>query len=262
MTEDANWIDIVDVSAAQGTVDFARVAAVDVAPGVARKWRGAYIKVSEGETSKDPTRAQHIANARAAGLAWGAYTFIHPLGDIAKQVQNAYEAIGDTMPDFPLGFDLEAADPSLTDQYLTDCVRRARDASLETFGRACMPYHFPDFFTRRMMPAVALAADLADLYLWWANYGTGKPWYPTREQLPRAPDPWRAAGKPITLWQASGNTVKTPGAWDGHVAGVNGDVDRSVFTGTEDEFLYDFCGRPRADQLEEETRIVHPTDLT
>ena len=43
--------------------------------------------------------------------------------------------------------------------------------------------------------------------------------------------------------------------------GIVGDVDRNVYTLGEDAFLYDFCGRPRADQLEEDDRIVRPTDL-
>ncbi len=262
MSDDANWIDILDVSAAQGTIDWHRVKDADVAPGVARKWRGSYVKVSEGETYKDQKRVANIAGLREVGLPWGPYLFVHPMQDAAKQVRNAYEAIGDTMPSFPLALDIEAADPSLTPQQLVDVTRRARDASLERFGRLPLFYSYPDFFARRMMPAAGLAPDLADMPLWWAFYASGKPWYPTRAQLPRVPDPWRAVGRGLALMQYSGNTTKAPGAWNGHVDGIFGDVDRNVFTGTEDDFLYDFCGRPRAEQLEDETRIVHPRDLS
>lgn len=249
---DANWIDILDVSAAQGQViDFGRVAASNVAPGVARKWRGAYIKVAEGETAKDETAAGHIAGVRAADLLWGPYLYVHPAGNMAKQVANAWAAIGDTMPDFPLGIDFEAAAVGLSPQFLVDQLRRARDAAMSTFGRV-LAYSFPNFWATRMMPNVAGADDLAEVMLWWAFYGAGGPWYPRRDQLPKAPRPWSS----IALWQYSGNTKKTPGQWDGRVAGIAGDVDRSVFTGTEDAFLHDFCGQPRSAEMVQAT--VHP----
>lgn len=255
MTE---WIDLLDVSVAQGAIDWPRVAAAEVYPGTGRRWRGVIVKVSENETWRDQSRVKNIAGARSAGLLVGAYAFIHPMGDVAKQVQNAWDAVGDTMPSFALGFDLEAADPSLTSHQLVDQLRRGRDETLRWFGRHPLVYSYPDFWTRRMMPSVAGANELAELPLWWAFYGAGTPWYPRREQLPRAPEPWRTAGKPITLWQYSGNTRKIPGAWTGHVDGIYGDVDRNVFTGAEEAFEYDFCGRPRPDQLEQPPAVVRP----
>lgn len=254
----SEWIDLLDVSAAQGQIDWPRVAAAQVAPGIDRRWRGVIEKVAEGESYKDPTRIANIAGARAVGLPWGAYVYLHPNGDIEKQIENALAAIGDTMPSFPLALDLEAADPSLAAAELVARVRRARDATLDRFGRAPTLYSFPDFYARRMMPAVSLATDLAELELWWASYGAGVAWYPTRAQLPHAPDPWRAAGKTALLWQYSGNVSgPAPNGWTGRVDGISGDVDRSVFTGSEDAFVYDFCGRPRPDQLEPDAPIVH-----
>lgn len=258
MTTDTPWIDILDVSVAQGVIDFEKVAAGEVYPGTGRRWRGVIAKVSENETWRDAKRVANIAGARAVGLAWGAYGFIHPMGDMRKQVANAYEAIGDTMPSFALALDVEAADPSVTSQMLVDQIRRGRDATLETFGRPPIIYSYPYFWSSRVLAAAVHAPDLAELTLWWAYYGAGKPWYPRREQLPVAPEPWRSAGKDVTLWQYSGNTTKTPGAWTGHVDGIVGDVDRNVFAGTEDDFVYGFCGRPRPDQLEEEAPIVRP----
>jgi GH25 family lysozyme M1 (1,4-beta-N-acetylmuramidase) len=251
------WIDILDVSVAQGAIDWQRVAAAEVYPGTGRRWRGVIVKVSENETWRDKNRAANIAGARGAGLLFGAYAFIHPMGDVRKQVANAYEAVGDTMPSFALALDVEAADASLSPQQIVDQIRRARDATLETFVRLPLVYSYTDFWARRVMPAAAAATDLAELPPWWAFYGNGRPWYPTRAQLPKSPEPWRSAGKPIVLWQYSGNTTKVPGAWTGHVDGIVGDVDRNVFTGTEDEFAYGFCARPRPDQLEQAPAIVH-----
>lgn len=251
------WIDILDVSAAQGVIDFDRVAAAKVAPGVDRHWRGVLCKVSEGQSYKDPTRQQNIAGARSVGLPWGAYLFVHPNGDVRKQIENAWDAVGDTMPTFALGFDLEAADPSLSPQQLVDQLRRGRDATLEWFGRAPLVYSYPDFWARRMMPAVALAPDIAELPLWWAFYGAGMPWYPKHEQLPKPPEPWRTSGKATTLWQYSGNTKKPARGWFGHVDGIVGDVDRNVFVGSEADFHYGFCAAPRPDQLEPDAPIVH-----
>lgn len=257
----ADWIDLLDVSAAQGAIDWSRVAAAMVAPGLARRFRGAYVKVAEGPTAKDPCRAANIAGLRAAGLPWGAYLYVHPMHDMADQVQNSLDAIGDTMPDFPLALDVEAADPSLSAGNLVDQIRCGIDATIERFGRPPMIYSYPAFWARRVMPAAASVPEIASLKLWWASYGAGVAWYPRRDQLPTAPEPWRTAGKVPTLWQYSGDLKKSASAWTAHVDGINGDVDRSVFTGTEDEFLYDFCGRPRPEQLEDGSRIVHPSDL-
>lgn len=254
----AEWIDLLDVSAANGVIDFGRVAAAEVAPGVARRWRGVLCKVSENETWKDQTRLANIAGARAAGLPFGAYAFLHPMGDMGKQVANAWEAVGDTMPSMALALDLEAADPSLSSQAIVDQLRRARDATRARFWRLPIVYSYPDFWARRMMPAAAQAPDLAELPLWWASYGAGFPWYPRRDQLPVAPEPWRASGRAVELWQYSGNTKKTPGAWTGRVDGIGGDVDRNVYTRGEEAFLYDFLGRPLYDQLEPEAPTVRP----
>lgn len=253
----SDWIDILDVSVAQDTIDFHRVAAAKVAPGVDRRWRGVICKVSENETWRDKSRVQNLDGARAAGLLVGAYAFIHPMGDMEKQVANAWDAIGDQLPAFGLALDVEAADPSLSPQQLVDQIRRGRDATLKMFGRLPLVYSYLDFWERRVAPAAKLAPDLAELPLWWAFYGAGRPWYPTRAQLPTSPEPWRAAGKPLTLWQYSGNTKKVSGDWTAHVDGIVGDVDRNVFAGTEDEFIYGFCASPRPDQLEPAPAVVH-----
>jgi len=257
MTTDEPWIDILDVSAAQGVIDFARVKDAQVAPGVDRRWRGVFQKVSEGETYKDPTRIANIAGARAVGMPFGVYVFIHLMGDIAKQVANAYEAFGDTMPSFGLMLDVESAADSLMPQSIVDRVLHATDEAYAHFGALPTIYSYPDFFKRRVLPAAVRTPALAELALHWAFYESGKPWYPKRSDLPRAPEPWFSAGKPITIWQYSGNTTKVPNGWSGHVDGVFGDVDRNVFTLGEDAFQHSFMGRPRRDQLEEDPQVVH-----
>lgn len=255
----SDWIDILDVSAYQGTIDWSRVAAARVHPDVDRRWRGVVIKVSEGETSRDKARLANLSGARAAGLLVGAYAFIRPTKNAGLQVANAWAAIDDTMPSFPLALDVEAAPASLTPAQLVDQIRRARDAVIESFGRAPLLYSYPDFWARRVAPAVASAPDLAELPLWWASYGAGKPWYPQAGQVPAVPEPWRSGGRAITIWQYSGNTTKTAGAWTGRVDGIAGDVDRNVFLGTEEEFRHGLLGQPRQERLEAPMRIVHPS---
>ena len=250
-------IDILDVSAAQGVIDWAKVIDDPVTPGSAKRWRGVICKVSENETWKDQMRAANIAGARAHHLAWGAYAFIHPMSDVKKQVANMYEAIGDMMPSFAAALDVEAADSSLDSAKLVDQIRRGRDAVLEQFGRAPMIYTYPDFYVRRLMPAIVEARDLFELDWWWAYYGAGVPWYPNPAARPPLLEPFKSLGKEPILWQYSGNTKKVPNAWTARVAGIYGDVDRNLFLGTEEEFQFGFCGRPRPDQLEPEAPIVH-----
>lgn len=258
--------DILDVSAAQGpNIDWDKVAEAEVFPGTGRRWSGVIQKVAENETWKDATRQRNIAEARRVGMAFGVYSFVHPMGDVDAQVKNAYDAIGDTMPGYGFMFDFEAADPSLTPAQLRDQILRGRDASWKWFGALRMRlYTYPWFWNSRVCgdqlagsPALETAKPafevIKELPLALATYGQGTPWYPRREDLPKPLIPWSK----VTVWQYSGNTKKT-GGWAGQVDGIPGDVDRNVFVGTEDEYLHDFMGRPRGEQLMKEPEIIHP----
>lgn len=237
-------IDVLDISEAQGVIDFRRVAAAKVAPGVDRHFRGVLVKVTEGEHYKDPRRLEYLASAAAVGLRTGAYHFLHPddelksAADGLRLARRVWDAIGDTVPHFRVAIDLEGAALHLTSQNLLDRVFWARDGIRSFFGRNPTLYTYPDFYDRRLASAFDVSQELADTVpLHWASYGDGYPWYPKPSQVPRVRGLW----KKITLWQYSGNTKKRSGAWNGLVDGIAWDVDRNVFLGTEEEFA-DFCG--------------------
>lgn len=229
-------IDVLDVSRAQGAIDWPRVVAHPVAPGVDRRWRAAIVKVTEGPRGRDPKRLEYLAGARAVGMRTGVYHYLYPndelksAADASALALRVWDAVGDELPHFRVAIDLEGADAWLTPQQLLDRVLWCRDGVAEYFGRAPMLYTYPWFYEHRLKSAFATSRDLAETVpLWWARYSTGTR-YPTSADVPKAPAPWDR----VTLWQYSGN--------DGaRVPGFGWAVDRNLFLGDEDAFV-DFCG--------------------
>lgn len=253
-------IDFLDVSMVQHPIRWDRVAEATVAPGVDRRWRGVVVKCTEGLSYRDPHRLTFLDGARQVGLRTGVYHFLHPKDEVTcaadglAVAQRIWNACGATMPDLPVALDVEAADAALTATQLVERVLWCRDGIASLFGRCPLFYTYPNFFRTRLAGARAdLLAELAgSCPLWLAFYGAGTPWYPRPSAAPAPLPPWRE----ITMWQYSGNTVKVPGAWDGRVPGIGGDVDRNLFLGDEGAFRQ-LCGLPPELPTEPEP-IVHP----
>ncbi len=188
----------IDVSHHQGAIDWTKVAGDEVA--------FAYLKASEGGGHRDRQFARNWREARAAGLAVGAYhffTFCRPGADQAANFLAAVPAAPDALP------------PAVDLEFGGNCgrvpagaaMRRELDAFLapveRAAGKPAILYVTPEFLDvyRGHLPARGL----------W------------RRSLLRAPDdaaPWR-------LWQYHNR---------GRVDGIRGPVDLNVFDGDASAF--------------------------
>ncbi|QKE85656.1 GH25 family lysozyme [Arthrobacter sp. NEB 688] len=140
----------IDVSAHQGPVDWAAVAADDV--------DAVYLKASEGGTFEDPRFAENWAGARAAGLEVGAYHFFTLCKDGDEQARNLLGRLREVGADdtaLPPVVDLELSGncaarpaPEVVEQRLTDLVvALERDT-----GQRVTLYALDDFTSRYPLP--------------------------------------------------------------------------------------------------------------
>lgn len=183
----------IDVSHHQGAIDWPAVAADDVA--------FAYLKASEGGEHRDRRFERNRREARAAGLAVGAYHFFTWCKPGAEQARNFIAAA-------PL--EADALPPALDLEFGGNCGRSPDGAELRreldtylalveaAYGRSVLLYVTPEFFAahRQDLPARAL----------W------------RRSIVRAPD----ASARWTLWQYHNR---------GRVRGIDGPVDLNVYAG-------------------------------
>ncbi|NUO76169.1 MAG: glycoside hydrolase family 25 protein [Lysobacter sp.] len=188
----------IDVSHHQGAIDWRAVASDDVA--------FAYLKASEGGDHRDRRYAQNRREARAAGLAVGAYHFFTWCKPGAEQARNFIDAVPR---------DADAMPPALDLEFGGNCgrtpdgaqLRRELDSYLaivETaYGKHVTLYVTPEFLA-------AHRKDLPRRALW-------------RRSIARAPDD----AAPWMLWQYHNR---------GRVRGIDGPVDLNVFAGDEESF--------------------------
>ena len=183
----------IDVSHHQGAIDWTKVADDDVA--------FAYLKATEGGDHRDREFARNWREARAAGVAIGAYhffTFCRPGADQAANFIAVVPGAPDTLP------------PAVDLEFGGNCgrvpaaaaMRRELDAFLapveRAAGKRAILYVTPEFFAayRDHLPARGL-------------------WRRSILRLPDASAPWR-------LWQYHNR---------GRVDGISGPVDLNVFDG-------------------------------
>lgn len=224
-----------DVSEAQGLIDF------DKLPS----WvRFLIVKVSEGESYKDPQRVRNLSEARARGLHVFVYAFLRTSQDVTQQLANLASAVGDISPSFVF-VDFETiADGMTPRQGVAKLVEMCRGVRAQ-FGRGGV-YSYPFFCSGEMAKALAApeAAELALMTYWSADYRGG--------EVP--PETWRPFCPPVF---GRATFVQTSGDKSSFVPGINGHVDHDYFEGSEDE-LNTFLGVPTAAQSEKDAPIIHP----
>ncbi|MGH8083142.1 MAG: glycoside hydrolase family 25 protein [Lysobacter sp.] len=183
----------IDVSHHQGEIDWRAVARDDVA--------FAYLKVSEGGDHRDRRFDSNWREARAAGIAVGAYHFFTLCRGGAEQARNFASAVPVQADALPPAVDLEFGG-NCGQRPEARAMRAELDAFLAAieavYGKPALLYVTPEFFDayREVLPSRPL----------W------------RRSILHAPDA-RAAW---TLWQYHNRA---------QVAGIVGPVDLNVFSG-------------------------------
>lgn len=183
----------IDVSHHQGTIDWRAVAADDVA--------FAYLKASEGGDHRDRRFERNRRDARAAGLAVGAYHFFTWCKPGAEQARNFLAAAAPDPQSLPPAVDLEFGGNCGRSPDGAE-LRRELDTYLAqveaAYGQPALLYVTPEFFA-------AHQRDLPKRALW-------------RRAIVSRPD----ASAAWALWQYHNR---------GRVDGIQGPVDLNVFDG-------------------------------
>lgn len=189
----------VDLSAHNGDVDFARVAADSVS--------FVLLKATEGTDFCDARFAGNLAGARANGLKVGAYHFFRFDAQGHQQAYHFMRTVGNAALDLPLAIDVEdwhnaeGVPPSEVVAQLCVMIDVLRSA-----GHRVMIYTNRNGY-----------ADYASQVL--AAYPDVEVWMGSPSSLPANAD-W-------TLWQHS---------HEGEVDGVDGAVDINTYKGTRADF--------------------------
>lgn len=188
----------IDVSHRQGTVEWKSVAADGVS--------FAFLKATESTDWSDPLFASNWEGAKTAGILRGAYHFFRPEHDGASQAAHFLGTVTTTSTDLPPVLDIEVRDSIPTARIVSE-ARSWLEKVEEATGVVPIIYTDRTFWN-------ALDAGSFDRYpLWIAEYGVDSP------TLPAGWTSW-------TFWQHTSS---------GHVPGIGGAVDESVFNGSLDE---------------------------
>lgn len=184
----------IDVSQDQGTVDWASVQAAGIA--------FVFVKATDGETYVDPNFAQNWAGAKAAGLLRGAYHFFRAEDDPQAQAEFFWKTVGG-VGELPMVVDVEESMGQSNSAVISNLTSFL--ASLQQWtNRQPMIYTDPGFWNGLGTSA------FGDYPLWVADYGVAAPTMPAGWTL------W-------DFWQHSET---------GSVAGIQGNVDLNVFSGS------------------------------
>lgn len=181
---------VLDLSAYQGTIDFARVKKAGI-------W-GVMLKATEGTRYLSPAFQKNYTQAIQNGLHVGAYHFLRA-GTPSQSLEEAaffLHNVQGLQLDLPLALDLEAPEQRSIDD-LTD-IAAAFCRTLEQQQYYAMLYSFVSWFKTK------LSSPALDRYdRWIAHVGVKQPDY----------------AKPYGIWQFT---------WDSKVDGISGKVDENI----------------------------------
>lgn len=202
-----NYLEGIDISHWQGSVDFAKVRAAGK--------RFVIAKTTEGIGFTDENWTKYRTNAQAAGLAVTGYHFARPDGNPTKPREEARWFVSqlNLQPGMIIpALDLERGG-SLGRTALTAWVQAWLDEVYLLTGTRAMIYVSPSFW-RSYLGDTRTFADQGYNVLWVAHWGVSSPSVPGSN--------W--GGKGWTFWQYTS---------DGSVPGISGRVDLNRYNGTD-----------------------------
>jgi GH25 family lysozyme M1 (1,4-beta-N-acetylmuramidase) len=203
----SGYLEGIDVSHWQGSIDWARVAGAGKAFAI--------IKASESTDYADPLYATNRSGAQAAGLWTGAYHFARPdatTGDAVGEADHFVSTVGLGRGDLIPALDLEQSG-GLSVAALQSWVAAWLGEVTTRLGVRPMIYTSPAFWKKYMGDSSALA-DAGYKTLWIAHWGVTAPTVPANN--------W--GGRGWTFWQYSNC---------GTVPGISGCVDLDRYHGTD-----------------------------
>jgi lysozyme len=188
------WTQLLDVSAYQGVIDFAKVKASGY-PAVA-------IKTTDGLLSVDPRFHDNWRDAKEAGVARFAYHYFHPNHDGAAQADFFLRTLDGDLGEIVAALDWETGGGVSAAQQIAqaDAWYAKVDQVYDEAGFRAKPfaYSYSSFFA-----ALKLPPSYAERPLWLAGY--------VREDRLVVPSPWRS----YDIWQYAGDALSPP------VEGIN-----------------------------------------
>lgn len=201
------YLNGIDISHWQGTVDFAKVRGAG--------YRFVIAKATEGIGFTDDHWSTYRNGAKAAGLAVTGYHFARPDGNPTKPREEArwYVSQLNLQPGMIIpALDLERGS-SLGRTALTNWVAAWLDEVYQLTGVKAMIYVSPSFW-KSYLGDTRQFADAGYNVLWVAHWGVSSPSVPASN--------W--GGKGWTFWQYTS---------DGSVPGISGRVDLNYYNGTD-----------------------------
>lgn len=217
----------IDVSHYQGVVDWQAVKTANIG--------FAFAKASEGEAIVDAHFDANWQGMKAAGLLRGAYHFFDSTVDPVAQAKNFLNAVGSlAAADLPPVLDIEIFRGPYGSSSLANNVLTWLNTVQAALGRTPMIYTGPSFWNQNMNN------QFGAYPLWVAEYGVS---------TPRIPNGWSA----WTFWQSTQN---------GTAAGVSGNVDSNVFSGSSADLLAFVQGSTSGEQIATTAASTTPAPVT
>ena len=197
-TAQPEYLNGIDVSHYQGTVNWAEVRGAGCA--------FAFAKATEGTSVVDPTFNANWNGMKEAGLVRGAYHFFRPEQDGVQQAKHFLQVCQIEPGDLPPVIDIELND-GITGSRLIAGVGNWIDTVAQATGTTPLIYTAAYFWNEYMNDG------FGKFPLWLAHYTSAS----TPQPLPHGWTDW-------TFWQYSQSLP---------IPGVNGNADHNRFNGTQ-----------------------------
>lgn len=218
LASQASPAEIVDVSAANGRLDFGAIAAAGVVATIVRASLGRV----DTERDVDARMREHantsrrsIPNLTAYGLVFARHGMRQDADRQARDLLKLWHEIGSTL--LPMGdFEREPGDERVTEQEYADAIEMWIDTMTAELGRAPLLYTGPGWWDSSPVRRAMARAGACPLVC--SDFERSRP-----VGSPLLPTPWKASGAAVHQYAGSPTSTGRMGI----IAGVGAPIDRS-----------------------------------